>query len=154
MVDRRAFIALSFSLLHDARGARLASVVRPPSRLVSLPLIAVTLSLTIHALFTTCLGRLTLTPAPLLLLAAIGLATHSRGWRLITLFLLAVNLPLCLYLLRRIHQTGLGSSTRYPLLDRFHDIPNILPFSALAAAAVLIILALPPLARPRAATVG
>jgi hypothetical protein len=143
------FIALNFSLLHDARRVRPASVVRPPSRLVSLLLIAITLPLTIHALLAACLGRLTLTPAPLLLLAAIGLATHSRAWRLITLLLLAINLPLCLYVLRRIHQTGLSSSTRYPLLDRFHEIPNILPFTALAAATLLIIIALPVLARRR-----
>ena len=51
---------------------------------------------------------------------------------MITLLLFAVNLPLCLYLLRRIHQLGLNSSTRYPLLDRFYDIPNIIPFTALA----------------------
>jgi hypothetical protein len=148
------FIVLVFSLVHDARSVRPASVVRPPSKLVSLLLIAITLPLTLHTLLAACLGRPTLTPAPLLLLAAVGLATHSRAWRLITLLLLAINLPLCLYLGRRLQQSGLNSSTRYPLLDRSHDIPNILPFTAIAAATLLIIIALPALARPRAATVG
>jgi hypothetical protein len=70
-------------------------------------------------------------------------ARRSRIWRFTTLLALTATLPLCLYLARHSQQLGLKSSIRYPILDRFHDIPNALPFAALAIAVCLIILALP-----------
>jgi hypothetical protein len=147
------FIALILSLLRDARRTRRAAS-RPPSRLITAVLIAITLPLTLHALLTACLGRWTLTPAPLLLLVAVGLVTGARAWRWTALLLLAASLPLCLYLARRVQQANLRNSTRFELLDRFHDIPNVLPFIALLAASLLVVIALPLLARPRTATIG
>jgi hypothetical protein len=90
----------------------------------------------------------------LLFLAAIGLATGARAWRWTTLLLLAANLPLCLYLARRVQQANLRASTGYQLLDRFHEIPNILPFIGLLAASALIVIALPRLARPKATLIA
>jgi WD40 repeat protein len=147
-----AFIALTLALCRGARRARRAA--SPPSRLILTLLIATTLPLSLHALLAACLGHCTITSAPLFLLASIGLVTGARVWRYAALLLLAANLPLCLYLARRVQQANLRASTGYQLLDRFHEIPNILPFIGLLAASALIVIALPRLARPKATLIA
>jgi hypothetical protein len=143
------FAALCVSLTRDARRARPASVHRPPSSFVATGLLLIAIVLTFHFLLTAALGRWTLTPAPLLLVAAIGLATHSRAWRAITLWLLAGMLPLSLLLAYRLYRSGVWSASVWPVLDRYYSIPHLAPFVALCAAGVLLPIGIFFLSRPR-----
>jgi len=143
------FAALCISLARDARRARPASVHRPPSSVVTTGLLLIAVVLTLYFLLTAALGRWTLTPAPLLLLAAMGLFTHSRAWRAITLWLMAGMLPLSLLLGYRIYRSGVWSASVRPVLDRYYSIPHLAPFVGLCAAAVVLPIGIFFLSRPR-----
>jgi hypothetical protein len=133
------FASLVLSLLRDTRRARLASVLRPPPASVQNALILFSLIFSLHFILTACLGRLILTPAPLMLLAGIGLATHGRAWRMITFLVFSGMLPLTIFVAHSVNKLGLKSTSRYPLLDRFYDIPNVLGFVGLCGLAALLL---------------
>jgi hypothetical protein len=142
-------VALGLSLLADARGARHSAARRVSPWLIA-GLVSIALPLTAHALVATCLGRWVRTPAPLLLITAIGLATHARAWRAIALPLLCGLLPLLAYEAHALRTLGLLARMAYPLLDRYHDIPHRLPFGAVVGLAVLTVAGIYLLIRPRA----
>lgn len=142
---------LTLSLATDARRARTGAATRPPSSLLTTILLLFALPLTVHFTLEACLGHRTLSPAPLLLLAAIGLMTHSRFWRLATLVLLSGLFPLLIYSAHRVIQLGLKDNYRFQFLDRFHDIPHLVPFLALCGFTALTAWAIYLLARPRPA---
>jgi hypothetical protein len=138
------FIALAtaaaFSLRYDA----LRSSSNPTVRIARIALILFLIALprTLHFLAASCIGENLLTPAPILLLAAIGLATGVRFWRLATLITLAIALPVELYSLHLLHNAGLSQRTPTLLFDRTYSIPNSLAFGLLAMITILIPLAL------------
>jgi WD40 repeat protein len=146
------FAALCTSLARDARRARPASVNRPPSSVVTTGLLLIAVVVTLYFVLTAALGRWTLTPAPLLLVAAMGLFTHSRAWRAITLWLMAGMLPVSLLLAYRVYRSGVWSASVWPVLDRYYSIPHIAPFVGLCAAGAVLPIGIFFLSRPR--TVG
>ena len=94
-----------------------------------------------------CLALPLLTPAPLLLLAAIAFATNSRFWRLATQFLLASTLSVNIMCLFRLKRSGLTTASAFDLLDRTHSVPNLALFVILAASTVALAAAFSLLAR-------
>jgi hypothetical protein len=129
--------ACAASLARDARRARTGAAQRQPPPALTVGLLVVAATLTAHFAVTAALGRWTLTPAPLLLVAGLGSMTHSRAWRGLTLCLLAATLPWTLYLLHGVNRAGLAGRTTYPLFDRHYAVPHAAAFIALAAAAAL-----------------
>jgi hypothetical protein len=132
--------ALALSLQSDARKQSLtSSTFHPLSSILVFSLLLLALPRTLHLLLTAATQqKLLLTPGPLLLLAAIGLATNSRFWRFATLTLLALQLPLNLYCLRLLHKSGLTATTPAPILDRVWPIPHLTVLIALALATLAI----------------
>lgn len=104
---------------------------------------------TLQFLLTAATGHFLATPAPLLLLAAIGLATQSRFWRFTALVILSLQLPINLYCLHHLHKAGLANSFLLPILDRTWSIPTRPLYYALAAITLLVPLALTRLASRR-----
>jgi hypothetical protein len=144
-----AIALLTLSLVSDARRARTGVAVRAPSAMLTAVLVVAALPLTVHFVVEACLGRVMWSPAPLLLVAAVGLAGHGRGWRLVALLLLAGTVPLLLYLGHRLHGLGLKEHSRWQLLDRFHDVPHMAAFLGVCAGGALVVGCIYLLARPR-----
>jgi WD40 repeat protein len=128
--------AAAFSLRRDADHAS-ADLTLPVARF-ALVLFLITLPRTLHLIVATCIGERFLTPAPLLLLASIGLATGSRFWRLLTLTALAAALPVDLYCLYLLKHIGFTTTTDMRLFDRWYAIPNLAAFITLALFTALI----------------
>jgi hypothetical protein len=141
--------AVTFSLLGDARRARTAAARRVSPWLIA-GLVSVALPLTAHALVVACLGRAVRTPAPLLLITAIGLATHARAWRVTALLLLCALLPLLAYEAHHLRTLSLLAQTPYRLLDRSYEIPHRIPFATAVTLAVMTVGGIYLLIRPRA----
>jgi hypothetical protein len=142
-----AFAALMASVWRDARRARREQGRYRVHAVISVGLTVVGSVMTLHLLLTACLGGWIWTPAPLLLVCGVGLATRSRFWRLSTLVLLASLVPLEANLGHQLQRRGLDFSSTWTLLDRAYDVPNMAPYVAIAVAAGLTIVALPLLAR-------
>jgi hypothetical protein len=142
-----AFVALVAFLWRDARRGRREQGRFLAHGVISVGLTVVGAVLTLHLLLTACMGGWIWTPAPLLLVCGLGLATRSRFWRLSTLVLLASLVPLEAYLGHRLQQRGLDFLSEWKLLDRTYDVPNMAPYVAIAVAAGLTIVALPLLSR-------
>jgi len=142
-----AFAALMASVWRDARRARREQGRYRVHAVISVGLTVVGSVMTLYLLLTACLGGWIWTPAPLLLVCGVGLATRSRFWRLSTLVLLASLVPLEANLGHQLQRRGLDFSSTWTLLDRAYDVPNMAPYVAIAVAAGLTIVALPLLAR-------
>jgi hypothetical protein len=132
----------------DARRAKVDTSLPPPS-FVPNALILLSLLPTLHFLLAAALGRWTLNPAPAILLAAIGLLTHSRFWRLGCLVILAVTVGWCLYLLNTLRLAGIAGSSSWLVLDREYPIPRVLPTTGLALTILVCMTALYLLIRRR-----
>jgi WD40 repeat protein len=113
----------AFSLQSDARRRGAADSPTVLTTIATVLLLAA-LPRTAQATLSACMGHLLLTPAPILLLSAIGLATHSRFWRVATLVALAITAAVELHCLLHLHRTGLASTTTLPFLDRSFDAPT------------------------------
>jgi hypothetical protein len=142
--------AAALSLLKNANRSRSLSTL-PPPRLMSTILFALALVLTLRFTLEACLGHLIYSGAPALLLCAIGLATGSRIWRFLTLAGLCATLPLYLYYLNQMRNTGLRTIQAWSLFDRIYEVPQSLPFAILLLTTVAVLAAIVQLARPRAA---
>jgi len=75
--------------------------------------------------------------------------THSRSWRIITLWLLAATFPWTLYLLSQVYRAGTRRSSIYHLFDRYYEVPHHPPFVALILLSALCALGILLLARAR-----
>jgi hypothetical protein len=144
-----ALFAAVASLAADARRARTSAATRIPPPLLTTGLLILASLFTLQFALTAALGRFPSNPAPLLLLAAIGLTTHSRFWRVVTLWLLAATFPFTLYLLGQIYRAGVNRSSTWHVFDRYHEVPHLPPFIALALLSVLCALGILLLARAR-----
>ena len=142
--------AAALSLLKDAQRSRSFSNL-PPPRLMSTILFALALVLTLRFTLEACLGHLIYSGAPALLVCAIGLGTGSRIWRFLTLAGLCATLPLYLYYLNQMRNTGLRTIQAWSLFDRIYEVPQSLPFAILLLTTVAVLAAIVQLARPRAA---
>jgi WD40 repeat protein len=128
--------AAAFSLRRDADHA--SSDLTLPVARFALVLFLIALPRTLHVLVATCIGEGFLTPAPLILLAAIGLATGGRFWRLVTLTILAAAFPLDLYCLYLLKHAGLGERSSTLMFDRNYAVPHLAVFMALVVFTALI----------------
>ncbi|HUR53978.1 MAG TPA: hypothetical protein VMZ71_07595, partial [Gemmataceae bacterium] len=102
-----ALLTTALALTHRRDARRAAHHLPPTTAMLSLALLFLALPRTRHCLIGLCIGERILTPAPILLLASIALATGHNLHRLATLILLAATLPLELYCLHRLRQLGL-----------------------------------------------
>jgi hypothetical protein len=141
----------ALSLLADAGRARCTGTPMPPRLLVSV-LFAVALILTLRFTIEACRGELLYSPAPVLLVCAIGLATGSRLWRFGTLVGLSAALPVYLHYFWQIRRAGLGAVVGWSLFDRTYDLPQAVLFAVLLVGVGGVVAAIVLLARPRAAT--
>ena len=142
----------ALSLQADAQRRTASALPSAPSLLPALLLLAA-LPRTAQAALSACLGHILLTPAPLLLLCAIGLATRSRFWRTATMITLAATAAVELHCLLHLRRAGLTSTTTLPILDRSIDVPNVLLtpsllLASLAALAALVLIARRPTPAP------
>jgi WD40 repeat protein len=137
--------AAAFSLRRDAD--RASSDLTLPVARFALALFLITLPRTLHVLVAACIGERFLTPAPLILLASIGLATGSRFWRLLTLTALAAALPIDLYCLYLLKHASLAATIDTRLFDRWYAVPNLAAFITLALFTALIPLGIYALSR-------
>jgi hypothetical protein len=128
--------AAAFSLRRDADHA--SSDLTLPVARFALVLFLIALPRTLHVLVATCIGEGFLTPAPLILLASIGLATGGRFWRLVTLTMLAAAFPLDLYCLYLVKHAGLAERTSRLLFDRTYAVPHLAIFMILVVFTALI----------------
>jgi hypothetical protein len=128
--------AAAFSLRRDADHA--SSDLTLPVARFALVLFLIALPRTLHVLVATCIGEGFLTPAPLILLAAIGLATGGRFWRLVTLTILAAAFPVDLYCLYLLKHAGLGERSSTLMFDRSYAVPHLAVFMTLLIFTVLI----------------
>jgi len=134
----------AISLLRDAQ--RQGDSSSSPSRVLLYSFWAITLVVTIHFTIEACRGVLVRSPAPVLLIAACGLASGSRVWRGICLVLLVHTLGWCciaLNFLRGVQEDA------YPLFDRVYELPHQVRMSALTATTAAIIAAIVMLLLPR-----
>jgi hypothetical protein len=139
-------LATTLSLQSDAR--RRAGA---PRSLLAIVLLLAALPRTAQLILTACLAQPLLTPAPLLLLAAIALASNARFWRITTQFLLAAAMSINIICLFRLKQSGLTTTTSFDLMDRTHTVPNLALFIILAATTAALALVFTLLARSPAA---
>ncbi|MDB5323590.1 MAG: putative repeat-containing protein, partial [Phycisphaerales bacterium] len=129
-------IAAAFSLRRDAVYA--SSELTLPVAHFALVLLVIALPRTLHLLVAGCIGEWFITPAPLFVVAAIGLASGARVWRMIALILLAVAFPLDLYCLYLLKHAGLGGRSATLFFDRTYAVPNLGVFMILLAFTALI----------------
>jgi hypothetical protein len=122
--------AATLSLRRDAR-RRAAHGTEILTPFLVLPLLIVAVVLTLHFAIEACLGHIVQTPAPLLLLGAVGLATGSRLWRLLALALLIATVAWCARGLMRFPATPVNT---YGLFDRTYDLPQRLRFVSMLLA--------------------
>jgi hypothetical protein len=144
------FSLLALSLTTDARRVRRRrhAARRDVSGWLVAGLLAVTVPLTIHALLAALLGRWVRTPAPLLLLLTILLATHARAWRAIAIVALCALIPLLAWHGNTLRGVGLSATIPFHLLDRSYDVPTRLPLAALSVLILLVLSGIYLLVRP------
>jgi len=145
------FTALIISLARDARRVR-AIDTQPVNSLLALGFLAIATMRCLLYLLGVCLRHDLQPPLiPITLVAAIGLLTYARIWRLTALVILAINLPSGALELHRAHAIARqGNPYLWTPLDRTYALPPTTLVNALAAAIVLTTLALILLAlRPR-----
>jgi hypothetical protein len=141
-------VALAFSLRADARRSPSATFLSPSVEVVALMMLVLALPRTFHAVLAAVTGEWLMTPAPLLLLCAIGLASGGRFWRLMTLVVLACVLPLDAYCTFDLRRAGFGTPYRLEVIDRTFEIPRLIVFAMMAVFTGLIAPALVLLVRP------
>lgn len=141
---------LAVSLTGDARRARREFVRRPVSPWLIGGLLLITIPLSAHALLAALLGHWVRTPAPVMLLLAIVLATHARAWRGVAIVGFCGLIPLLAWYAHTLQRAGLASSIAYRPLDRFYDVPVRLPLAGVLALALLVLAGLYLQLRPRA----
>jgi hypothetical protein len=132
------FSAAVILAYRDARRARLATAtVDLVPQPVAAGLLAIAAPVTVVMLLAACLGRVVITPAPLLVVAACGLATQGRLWRAITMVVLFATLISCVYTfycLTKVAEEGFS----WTPLDRTHELPRAAPFVALVFCGVAV----------------
>jgi len=143
---------LVVSLVADARRARRPSARRAvPGGLIAGMLI-VALPPTMHHVVAGLIGGGWLhSPAPAVLVLAILLATNARVWRAVAVVAFCASIPLLAWGGFLLHRVGLGSTILHRFLDRYYDVPVGLPAAAVAGLAVLVLVGLWTLLRPRTA---
>jgi hypothetical protein len=144
--------ALALSLRSDARRAPSAATLTPAAATVAVVMLVVALPRTFHALLAGLTGEIVLTPAPLLLVAAIGLATGSRFWRLASVVVLAGVASVWIYSLIALHRMGLATWIRLDVIDRTFDLARPVAGPAFIVGVILVVAATFAVVRaPRAA---
>jgi hypothetical protein len=141
-------VAGAFSLRTDARRSPSAAFVSPSVAVLAGVMLVLALPRTFHAVLAGVTGEWLMTPAPLLLLCAIGLSTGGRFWRLATLVVLACVLPLDAYCTFDLRRAGFGTPYRLEVIDRTFEIPRLMVFAMMAVFTGLIAPALVLLVRP------
>lgn len=134
-------VALALSLRADARRAPSAATLTPAAATVAIGMLIVALPRTFHALLAGLTGEVLLTPAPILLFAAIGLATGSRFWRLASVVVLAGVASVWVYCMVAFHQMGLAAWIPLDLIDRWFVLPRSLTAPAFAVGVILAVAA-------------
>jgi WD40 repeat protein len=126
----------ALSLRADA--ARRAS--EPPGRWVSLVALVLLVGALPRAgqfLLTLCVeGRVLWSATPLVLICAIGLASGSRTWRMITMLVLGVCVAVNVFCLVQLRRAGLGESLVLGVVDRSYTIANLAMFVVLCGLTV------------------
>jgi hypothetical protein len=138
--------ALAFSLRADGRRARSAGTLTPLASTVALAMLVCALPRTFHALLAALTGDPVLTPAPLLLVAAIGLATGSRFWRVGAIAVLAGVASVSFYCLRWARGPGFLPAA-FEVVDRTYAISRHVVFGTFLIGAMLAVAATFPLVR-------
>jgi hypothetical protein len=135
------FGGFALCLFRDARRVRGAASISI-SPLLTIGLVGITALLTLAGILAACLGRVQVAaiPAPVLFVASVGLATHARVWRLLTLIALCATVPWSAYQLYRLR----SASNPFPWtpLDRTYEIPRTFPLAGLILCALLGIVAI------------
>lgn len=143
---------LAFSLTGDARRARRASARRPVATWLVAGMLLLALPPTMHHVVAGLIGGPWVhSPAPLLVLLAILLATNARAWRAVAIVAFCGLIPLLAWGGYLLHKAGLSSEIPYRFLDRNYDVPVRLPLAAVAGLAVFVLVGLFHLLRPRPA---
>lgn len=141
-------VALALSFRADARRAPSTAFLSPSVATVALMLLVLALPRTFHAVLAAVSGEWLMTPAPLLLLCAFGLATGARFWRMVTVVVLAAVLPLDAYCIFDLHRAGFGTPYRLEVIDRTFEIPRVIVFAMMALFTGLCVPAMVLLVRP------
>jgi hypothetical protein len=144
-----SFTALAFSLRRDAAPAQ----GDPLAKALTLAILLATLPRTLQFILEGATGQFLLTPAPLLFLCGIGLATASRFWQAVTIVPLVVELIVLTYCLQQLRiEWILGADAHpLPLLDRSYEVPMLALFVPPAALLACIPVAILILGRRAAA---
>jgi hypothetical protein len=134
-------VGTAVSLLNDARLQAIHAPYRPPGEVV-FPLFAVCMLLSCHFAVEACMGHLIRTPAPLLVIACIGMARGSQAWRWIAVLILCGVVAWCgsrAVVLWSVREDF------YPLFDRVYAFPHAVGLAlaivtklVLAATAILL----------------
>jgi hypothetical protein len=126
----------ALSLRADA--ARRAA--EPPGRgvwLIALVLLLAALPRAGQFILTLCVeGRVLWSATPLVLICAIGLASGSRTWRMITMIVLVVCVAVNVFCLVQLRRAGLGESLVLGVADRSYTIANLAVFVVLCGLTV------------------
>jgi hypothetical protein len=140
--------ALVFSLRADARRSSSATFLSPAASVLALMILVLALPRTFHAVLAGLTGEWLMTPAPLLLVCALGLCAGGRFWRLTTLVALACLLPLDAFCTFDLRRAGFGTPYRLEVIDRTFENPRMIVFAMMAVFTGLIAPALVLLVRP------
>ncbi len=96
-----------------------------------------------------CLGVPGMGPWPILVLVGLGLATRGRGWRLVSLVVLTMGVPMLVLVGRQLRRVGLVETTPHFLFDRVWAVSHLWVGVGLVAAALFTVGAIVVLARQR-----
>jgi hypothetical protein len=127
-------VGLALSLRRDALGAR-AGVWEGRVAVLSLVMLVAALPRAVQFVLTACAGEWLWTPAPLVVIAAVGVAAGGRFWRFATIAVLAGVLSVNLWVLFELRRGGLGGTWALGVVDRVYEVPRVPVFAGVAVLA-------------------
>ncbi len=142
-------VGLAGSLWRDARRVDVNVIELAPPAFVVGGLLAAGAMGSFVMLLNFCLALPWMNPWPPFLVAGVGLATRGRGWRTVTLAILALSLPMLLYVFQELRRVGLRTTTPHFFFDRVWPVSHLWVGLAIAVGGLFVAGSIVVLARQR-----